>query len=152
MQVLKQSGLLEAPGFPKLPSDGDSGAACGHPDSQVAPLKILLFLLGWAAGLGRAYAHPGHAFHQKPWGDNNQCSWLEASITRWAGSGHVEGLWQQGLHTPGPEQGRTSPRRLRIQDLASLFFPLYFSRSSPSAVLCLLPQEKNSAKEEGKNL
>ena len=54
MQVLKQSGLLEAAGFPKLPSDGESGAACGHPDSQVAPLKILLVLPGWAAGLGGA--------------------------------------------------------------------------------------------------
>lgn len=92
MQVLKQSGLLEAPGFPKLPSDGDSGASCGHPDSQVAPLKILLVLLGWTTGLGGAHAHPGHAFHQKPWGDNNQWAWLEAGVTHWAGSKCVAGL------------------------------------------------------------
>ena len=90
MQVLKQSGLLEAPGFPKLPSDGDSGAACGHPDSQVAPLKILLFLLGWAAGLGRAHAHPGHAFHQKPWAIiTNAPGWRPASH-----AGQEAGMWK----------------------------------------------------------
>ena len=57
---------------PNFPATGILGLLVDTPILRWLPLEILLILLGWSAGLGGAHTHPGHAFHQKWWGNNSQ--------------------------------------------------------------------------------